>query len=146
MPTTARTAVAAPTGSPRRTAGYAAAGLALAAVVIVAGNWDVQPGENGGTGPALVTAAFCLVVAGVLFGLVLPRTRRPGRTALVLGILAVLSVAVFWSGVTPVLGAAALAVPTVPTAPDRRVTIGRVLAVASTLLVVAWSLVTSHLL
>ena len=146
MPTTTHTAVAAPTASPRRLAGYAAAGLALAAVVIVAGNWDVQPGENGGTGPAVVTAAFCLVVAGVLFGLVVPRTRRPGRTALVLGILAVLSLAVFWSGVTPVITAAALAVPIAPAAADRRVTIGRVLAVASSVLVVAGSLVTSHLL
>ncbi len=146
MPTTARAAVAAPTTSPRRTAGLAAAGLAVAAVVIVAGNWDVQPGENGGTGPALATAAFCLVVAGILVGIVVPRTRRPGRTALVLGILAVLSLVAFWSGVTPVIAAAAVAVPTDPRTPDRRVTIGRALGVAATVLVLAWSLATSHLL
>jgi drug/metabolite transporter (DMT)-like permease len=146
MPTTTRAAVAAPSTSPRRTAGLAAAGLAVAVVVILAGNWDVQPGENGGTGPALVTAAFCLVVAGILFGIVVPRTRRPGRTALVLGIVAVLSLVVFWSGVTPVIAAAAVAVPADPTTPDRRVAIGRALGVAATVLVVAGSLATSHLL
>jgi hypothetical protein len=146
MPTTTRAAVAAPTTSSRRTAVLAATGLAVAAVVIVAGNWDVQPGENGGTGPAIGTAAFCLVVAGILFGLVVPRTRRPGRTALVLGIVAVLSLVAFWSGVTPVIAAATLAVPTDPTAPDRRVTIGRALGVAATVLVVAYSLATSHLI
>jgi hypothetical protein len=146
MPTPTRAAVAAPTASPRRTLGLAAGGLAVAAVVIVAGNWDVQPGENGGTGPALVTAAFCLVVAGALFGLVVPRTRRVGRTALVLGIVAVLSLVVFWSGVTPVIAAAALAVPADPATPDRRVMIGRALGVAATVIVVVFSLATSHLL
>ena len=143
MPTDTRTVIAPPTTSPRRTAGFAIAGLAIAALVIVAGNRDVKPGENGGTGPALITAVFCLVVAGILFGLVIPRTRRTGRTALILGILAVLSLVAFWSGVTPVIAAAALAVPRDATVPDRRVAIGRTLGVAATALVVAWTLIST---
>jgi hypothetical protein len=89
---------------------FAVAGLVGAAIVIVFGNTNVDhaAGENGGLGPALGTAAFCLVLAGLLFAVVLPRSSG-GRTQVVLAILTVLSLVVFWSGATPVLGAATAA-------------------------------------
>lgn len=88
---------------------FAAIGVGLAAIVIFACNYDLPKGENGGTGPAIWTAVLCAVVAAVLFGLVVPRSRHHERAALTLGILTVLSIAAFWSGVTPILGAATLA-------------------------------------
>lgn len=89
---------------------YAAAGIVGAAIVIVFGNTNVDhaAGENGGLGPALITAAACVVLAGVLFAVVLPRFSGT-RTQIVLAALTVLSLIVFWSGVTPVLGAATAA-------------------------------------
>jgi len=89
---------------------YAAAGLVGAAIVIVFGNTNVDhaAGENGGLGPALVTGIICVVLAGVLFAVVLPRFSG-SRAQLVLAVLTVLSLVVFWSGATPVLGAATAA-------------------------------------
>jgi len=93
----------------------AVTGLGVAGLIIFAGNYNVVKGENGGVGPAIITAVGCLLVTAVLYGAVLPRTRRSNRTAVILGILAVLSLAAFWSGVTPVIAGAALA--TTATAP-----------------------------
>jgi hypothetical protein len=97
----------------RRTAlmPWAVAGLAGAAIIIVLGNTNVDhsAGENGGLGPALVTAAGCLVLAAVLFAGVLPRYNGT-RTQVVLAVLSVLSLAVFWSGAPAVFGAAAAGV------------------------------------
>jgi hypothetical protein len=87
----------------------AVAGIAVAALIIFAGNYNVGKGENGGLGPAIITAAGCLLVTAFVYGAVLPRMRRPNRTVIVFGVLAVLSLAAFWSGVTPVLAGAALA-------------------------------------
>lgn len=86
----------------------AAVGMALAVVIIVFANADVPKGENGGTGPAVFTAVLCVVLTAALFGYVLPRARDAQRTALVLAVVAVVSVVAFWSGVTPVLAAAAV--------------------------------------
>jgi drug/metabolite transporter (DMT)-like permease len=90
---------------------FAIAGLVGAAIIIVFGNTNVDhaAGENGGLGPALVTGALCLVLAAVLFAWVLPRYNGR-RTQVVLAVLTVLSLAVFWSGATAVLGAATAAV------------------------------------
>jgi len=89
---------------------WAVAGLVGAAIVIVAGNTNVDhaAGENGGLAPALVTGAGCLVLAAVLFAGVLPRYNGT-RTQIVLAVLSVLSLAVFWSGAPAVFGAAAAA-------------------------------------
>jgi len=89
---------------------WAVAGLVGAAIIIVLGNTNVDhaAGENGGLGPALVTGAGCLVLAAVLFAWVLPRYNGT-RTQIVLAVLAVLSLAVFWSGAPAVFGAAAAA-------------------------------------
>lgn len=129
----------------RRTAVLASVGIGLAGVVILVGNWHVPAGEHGGAVPALASAVLCAAAAGVLFGLVVPRSRKTGRTTLVLGILAVLSLPVFWSGVTPVIGAAALAARPAATERRRATTVGSVLAVTSGAAVVLWSLATAHL-
>ena len=139
--TTASTALA----PARRSAVLASVGIGLAGVVILVGNWHVPAGQHGGAVPALVSAVLCAAVAGVLFGLVVPRSRRAGRTTLVLGILAVLSLVAFWSGVTPVIGAAALAARPAATERSRASAVGSVLAVVSGAAVVIWSLATAHL-
>ncbi len=128
---------AAPRAGARRAA-YVTAGAVGSAVVITLGNSDVTPGEQGGLVPAVVCSVLCLVTAVLLFGVVLARVRRPVRTTVVLGVLAVLSLAVFWTGVTPLLAAAALSVPA-GQPPGRAVSIWRVLSVMAALLVLAWS-------
>ena len=127
------------------TAVYAAAGIALAAVVVFAGNYNVPTGENGGTREGIATGVVCAVVAAVLFGVVVPRVRNADRAALVLGILTVVSVAVFWSGLTPVLAGATLAVAGTSQVQTRRTTVVRWLAIAATALVTIWTLANSHL-
>ena len=87
----------------------AAVGLALALVIIFAANVNVGKDDSGGTGPALVTAIGCLVLTGVLFGIVLPRSRRSTLTAVILGAISIVTIAIFWSGATPVLAAASIA-------------------------------------
>ena len=114
-------------------------------MVILVGNWHVPAGQHGGAGPALASAVLCAAVAGVLFGLVVPRTRRTGRATLILGILAVLSLPLFWSGVTPVIGAAAQAARPAAIQRSRAAAVGSILAVASGASVVIWTLATAHL-
>jgi hypothetical protein len=69
---------------------------------------------GGGTndvGPFLVTGAFVLVVAAIVFGWVVPRAVERGReprTALVLAALGLIGLPVFWSGLTQVVVPAAL--------------------------------------
>jgi hypothetical protein len=127
------------------TASLAAVGVGLAAVVIIAGNYHVRPGENGGTGPGIATGIFCAVVAAVLFGLVVPRVRHADRSALILGISTVLSLAIFWSGLTPILAAATLAAANKSQTPQRRTTVIRWVAIAAAVLTVAWTLANSRL-
>jgi hypothetical protein len=129
----------------RRIALPACTGIALAGVVILVGNWHVPAGQHGGAGPAVASAVLCAAVAGVLFGLVVPRTHRTGRATLILGVLGVLSLPLFWSGVTPVIGAAALAARPATIQRSRAAAIGSVLAVASSAAVVIWTLATAHL-
>jgi hypothetical protein len=68
-------------------------------------------GENGGTGPFIVTSLIAVVAAAVLFGRVVPGAidgPRPARVALVLAALALLTGVAFWSGLPQVLGPAAI--------------------------------------
>src|SRR5689334_14688566 len=92
------------------TAVLATAGIALAALTVFVGNYRVPSDENGGTSEGIATGIVCLAVAALLFGLVVPRTRNGERTVLILGILTLLSLAVFWAGLTPILAAATLAI------------------------------------
>ncbi len=123
-----------------------ATGLLGGGIVIFAGNYHVAKGENGGTGPAIETAILSALLAAVLFGWVVPHTRRGGRATLVLGILSVVSLVVFWSGITPVLGAATAAVAASAADQSKAAKVWRVLAVAAALLAVGWALANSHLL
>jgi hypothetical protein len=125
----------------RRDLPVAIGGLVLAAIIILVGNTNLDPGENGGTGPAIITAVICLVLAAALFLFVVPRARNTDRTALILGVAAVLSIAVFWSGVTPVLAAAAVAVARRAPAPGRAALAGQILGVLATLVALVGTVV-----
>jgi hypothetical protein len=113
----------------------------LAAIIILVGNTNLEPGENGGTGPAVITAVICLVLAAVLFLFVVPRARNTDRTALILGVAALLSIAVFWSGATPVLAAAAVAVARRAPAATRAALAGQILGALATLVALVGTVV-----
>lgn len=85
--------------------GFAAA--ALAALALAAANFTGS-GDNGGGLEYAVTLGGSLVVALALFAWGIPRTDRPARVGLIIGLIAVLSLAVFWSGLPYVLGPAAV--------------------------------------
>lgn len=88
-----------------------ATGLAaavLAALALAAANFT-GTGESGGGAEYAGTLGASVLVALALFGWIIPRSARPSRTGLVVGLLAVLSVAAFWSGLPYVLGPAAIA-------------------------------------
>ncbi|MGN6688036.1 MAG: hypothetical protein ACTHK1_10900 [Actinomycetales bacterium] len=131
----------APTSS--RLARLALLGAAGAAVVIAAGNYNVPKGENGGLDEAIQTAILCAIVAAGVFGLVLPRVHTGHRTAVVLGVLTILSVAVFWSGLTPILAAATWGANDAHPA-GRGVVVLRWVAAGLAALTVIWSVATSH--
>lgn len=120
-------------------------GLAIAGIVIFAGNYHLAHGENGGLVPAIITAAGCLLLAALLYGAVLPRTRASNRAAVVLGILAVVSLPAFWSGVTPILASTALAATSSSTA-SRAARIAQGAALLAAILALTATLTSSHLL
>jgi len=86
-------------------AGVAAA--LLAAIALAAANF-VGGGENGGGPEYAVTLGASLLVALWLFGRAIPRSDRPAQTGLVVGVIAVLSIAAYWTGLPYVLGPAAV--------------------------------------
>ena len=88
-------------------AGIAAAALTAAALT-VANFVKTEPGSNGGAPEYAVTLAVSLLVALALFGWAIPRIARPAHTGLVVGVIALLSVAAFWTGLPYVLGPAAI--------------------------------------
>lgn len=66
---------------------------------------EVEGGAHG-VGEYLIVLAIIAVAALVVFGWAVPRwasSPAAGRTALVLSVLGVVSVAAFWSGLPPVL-------------------------------------------
>lgn len=87
--------------------GTGIAAAALAAVALAAANF-LGGGENGGGVEYTITLGVSLLVAVVLFGWAIPRTGRPARVGLIVGLLGLLSVAAFWSGLPYVLGPAAI--------------------------------------
>jgi hypothetical protein len=87
--------------------GTGLAAAVLAALALAVANFT-GTGDNGGGIEYASTLAVSLLVAVALFGWVIPRSDRPARTGLVIGLLAVLSVAAFWSGLPYVLGPAAV--------------------------------------
>lgn len=136
----------APTRRALGTPALAGLGAIAALIIVFAGNYHVKSGENGGTGPAIITGAICLALAVVLFGYVVPRASNLDRTAFILAVIGVVSVVVFWSGVTPLFAAAALAVTGHdPSPPSRRVRIAEALAVVASLAALIITLSQSHL-
>ena len=86
--------------------------VAVTAVFLAVANFGIVVDHtgNGGTGAYLFTVALTAVVAALLLFWALPRpTGRPDRWALALGVLAVLLLAVFWSGLSFAFGVAAVA-------------------------------------
>lgn len=104
------------------------AGLVLALAVIVLGNTNVGQGEQGGLWPGIVTGVVCIALALGLGLLVSTRWAGSARACLVLGILAVVALVAFWSGVPLVLAGAAWAVRAGRSGGDRPVLVGTVLA------------------
>ena len=89
----------------RRT-GIAAASVALAIVLLAIGAYS---GDEDDTSYFLVASAITIAVAVVLFWGIVPRVTRPGLGGLVIGILAVVSLVIFWLGLpSPLAGAAAV--------------------------------------
>ncbi len=84
-------------------------GWVIAAVGTLIANVNVQEGEEGGMREWVMTLVIAAVVALVLY-LILTRVPSSDTTALVLGILAILTFAVFWLGIMPVFAGAAAGV------------------------------------
>jgi hypothetical protein len=117
-----------------RPAGLAVLLSAILSVILIARNTNDGPAWRVG----LVLTAFVLAFTGMVFGLVVRRVLRKGSarasawTALVLGVLAVLSLAVFWLALPPVFGVAALVLAR--DARDRRPFRGEAIAVTGAIL------------
>jgi hypothetical protein len=88
--------------------GSGVAAAILTAVALSAANFAGDSGDNGGAPEYAVTLAVSLLVAIGLFGWAIPRTSRPAMTGLVVGVIALLSVAAYWTGLPYVLGPAAV--------------------------------------
>jgi hypothetical protein len=104
--TTARTA----TDNSRLIGALAAVAALAAGALSNFGNLSEKAGEDGGTGPFLVGAGVALVLTAVLFLRVVPRSQGSTRTALIVAVVAVLSLAGYWAGLPEVFGPAAIVV------------------------------------
>jgi hypothetical protein len=90
--------------------GIGLAAAVLTAVALAAANFvGTEPGANGGGIEYAVTLGGSLILALAIFGWVIPRSEHPARAGLVTGVIGVLSLAAFWSGLPYVLGPAAIA-------------------------------------
>jgi hypothetical protein len=87
-------------------------GVALGGLVIFAANYNVYKGENGGLGPAIVTAIILVTVAALLYFVVVPRVQNVSRSVVILSAVAIVTMLAFWAGATPLVAAAALGVGT----------------------------------
>jgi hypothetical protein len=111
-----------------------AVGLVLALIVVVVGNTNLSNGENGGVWPGIVTGVGCAVLAAVLYWLVRDRWQGSVRATLVLGIVTVLTLVVFWSGVPLVLAGATWGAAEGTPPKSRAVLTARVLAAVAAVL------------
>ena len=86
-----------------------AGGLALLLVIVATAVANFAgSGESGGPAEYAVGLGVCAAVAAWLFGRALPSAADPGRAAWILAAVAVLTLAVFWSGLPIVLGMGAV--------------------------------------
>jgi len=98
-----------------RTPVLAVLSLALSAVLTAIGTfWDLTGNDHGSgsqVGPYLVAVGIAAVACLIVFGLVVRRAERghPGRRSAVLGVLSVVTIPVFWTGLPPVLAVGAVA-------------------------------------
>ncbi len=80
---------------------------ALAAAIAAAlAAWGTFGESDPDSAEYLIVVGIIAVATAVVFGWVVPRgfrSKASGRTALALAVLGVLTIAVFWSGLTPVL-------------------------------------------
>jgi hypothetical protein len=104
-----------------------AIGIAVTSAAIVAMWFDHMRGDDPGyeDPPAFfISAGICLLLAGVLFGYVVPRARsaadRAATRGAVIGVIAVLSVATVFLGIPWIVGGAALALGLAGLEGDRR--------------------------
>lgn len=90
-----------------RLIGPIAAAIAVGAIAVA--NFLTE-GENGGAGPFGVGAVVTLIVAALLFGRVVPRSKdgSAARVGLLLAALSVLTLVAFWSGLPQILAPAAI--------------------------------------
>jgi hypothetical protein len=116
-------------------------GLVLALAVVVVGNTNVDAGENGGLWPGVVTGVLCVVLAAVLYWLVRDRWAGSARACLVLGILAVVALVAFWSGVPLVLAGSAWATAAGAGPGSRPLLVGKGLALLSAVLAIVVTVV-----
>jgi hypothetical protein len=100
---------------PSRTPVLALAGVAASAVLSAIGTFGDITGNDHETGshvgPYLASVGIAVVAAALVFGLVV-RGAEQGtswRRSLILGVLALATCVVFWTGLPPVLAAGAIA-------------------------------------
>ena len=116
--------------------GIGAAALAATLALLLTVNFTGD-GENGGTGPFVVTAIVAGAIGLFLFGWYAPRAERPVRAGIAAGVLGLLALPAFWSGLPLVLGAAAAALGAGARERTRGATAAIVLGVAAFVLGVA---------
>ena len=83
--------------------------LAISALLLASASW----GDGNESNPArrfAITLAVAILCAVLVFGWAVPRAQRTpgGSTAIVIAVLALLSMGVYWVGPTAVLGAGAI--------------------------------------
>ena len=80
--------------------------MALAVVLLAIG---ASGGDDYDTAYLIIASLIAIAVGIAFFWGILPRITQPGLGALIIGILAVGTIVVFWLGLPPILGAAAIA-------------------------------------
>ena len=87
----------------------AAVAIAVAAIL---GAWGTFGGDGNSTGDYIFVLVIIGVLAGIVYGFVVPRAARGiwpmARTGLILSILGLLTVIVFWSGAPPIFAFAGI--------------------------------------
>jgi hypothetical protein len=103
------------TQAPSRTPLIATLGFATSAVLTAIGTfWDISGNDSGNNdtfGEYVPVLGIAAVATALVFGLVVRGAERgnPGRRSVILGVLGVVTIMVFWSGLPSVLAAGAVA-------------------------------------
>lgn len=115
MSTTSAHSTSSTTTQPSRTPVLAALALALSAVLTAVGTfWDLTGNEetkNTEVGAYLAVLGVAAVGCALVFGLVVRGADRgqPGRRSAILGVVGVVTLAVFWTGLPAILAFGAIA-------------------------------------